>query len=601
MTTAGETPEQAELIEHRVPTPATIKQLYGTAFRCGAPACQKPLYRVSDETGEYILNSRVAHIHARSENGPRWSAEMSEDDNRDASNLIPLCEQHAWEIDATASHFPADLLREWKAAQLAEYQQLQKSWTPTDDEVDEIRQVSFTAKAHGAAAASAHAVAAAARAVGTLSATARKLRRGPAAAATTWRSRRAATAASLVAWDRDGERLYAEPSRMETDQLRQGLLDELTAVRDALEPLQHAVSGELLAVIATDSKIAPWADWIENAAAQVVEASSKWPMPGYCEDDDELEAALENLRAAMIALSAAWRGEPAQEPPVAQDPAGPRQEDSVAQAVREHRELLDSARPWSRVDHRPFDADLYAALVEAATFALAFPELPSFLPIGLTTTTRLAAKVARNADEPTYATLINDAASVQPLAIAVELLSALQIVADKADRDELAAVAQNRAAQLLAEADWTDLHTWTDNSPHTRRLLGRSASLATPESVSSRISTALDQNGDLLPSVLEAMASWQENRDFFDGSKLLGVSQTIDDIAPWFPLARIAAEIRDRLPDIEPSRDDEDDRYQDATQNFAAHVLRIHAKRSQNTEQADVPSMTSPPSDEIRL
>lgn len=50
----------------------------------------KPLYRVSDETGEYILNSRVAHIHARSENGPCWSAEMSEDDNRDASNLIPL-------------------------------------------------------------------------------------------------------------------------------------------------------------------------------------------------------------------------------------------------------------------------------------------------------------------------------------------------------------------------------------------------------------------------------------------------------------------------------------------------------------------------------
>jgi hypothetical protein len=413
VTTADETPQHVEPIEHRVPTPATIKQLYGTAFRCGAPTCQKPLYRVSDETCEYILNSRVAHIHARSENGPRWSPEMSEDDNRGASNLIPLCEEHAWEIDATPSHFSADSLREWKVAQLAEYQKLQRSWNPSDDEVDEIRRVSFTAKAHGAAAASAHAVASAARAVGTFCATARKLRRGPATAAAAWRRQRAVTASSLIAWDSDGERVYAEPSRIETDQLRQSLLAGLSAVRDALEPLHHTVSGELLAVIATESKVVPWAEWIENAAAQVVESASNWPEPGYCEDDDELEAALDNLRNAMIALSAARRGEPAQEPPVATEPVGRQPEDRMAQALREHSALLDSARPWSRVDHRPFDADLYSALIDTATFALALPDVPSWIPLGLTTTTRLAAKVARNADDAIYVTLIDDAAAVR--------------------------------------------------------------------------------------------------------------------------------------------------------------------------------------------
>ncbi|MET8160319.1 hypothetical protein ABZT47_28505 [Sphaerisporangium sp. NPDC005289] len=69
---------------------------------------------------------------------------MSEEANRDASNLIPLCETHAWEIDQTPQHFTADMLREWKREQLAEYQTLQRSWTLTDAEVTEVFTVSFT-------------------------------------------------------------------------------------------------------------------------------------------------------------------------------------------------------------------------------------------------------------------------------------------------------------------------------------------------------------------------------------------------------------------------------------------------------------------------
>ncbi|WP_018802531.1 hypothetical protein [Salinispora arenicola] len=131
-------------IEHRTPTDGTIKQLYGTAWRCGEPTCKKPLYRLSDDTGEFILNSRIAHIHARSQGGPRWDPDMSEAANRDASNLIPLCEAHAWEIDQTPQHFTADILREWKKQQLAEYQTVQRSWTLTDAEVTDVVTVSFT-------------------------------------------------------------------------------------------------------------------------------------------------------------------------------------------------------------------------------------------------------------------------------------------------------------------------------------------------------------------------------------------------------------------------------------------------------------------------
>ncbi|MEV7231212.1 hypothetical protein AB0M79_29970 [Polymorphospora sp. NPDC051019] len=131
-------------IEHRTPTEGTIKQLYGTAWRCGEPTCKKPLYRLNGDTGEYILNSRIAHIHARSQGGARWDPGMSEAANRDASNLILLCDTHAWEIDQTPQHFTADMLREWKKTQLAEYQTLQRSWSLTDAEVTDVFTASFT-------------------------------------------------------------------------------------------------------------------------------------------------------------------------------------------------------------------------------------------------------------------------------------------------------------------------------------------------------------------------------------------------------------------------------------------------------------------------
>ncbi|SMC95001.1 hypothetical protein SAMN05660733_02854 [Lentzea albidocapillata] len=70
-------------------------------FRCAKPDCSKPLYRMNNETGETILNGRVAHIHPRRRGGPRWKDEMTAEDNRSADNLLLLCEEHAFEIDDT--------------------------------------------------------------------------------------------------------------------------------------------------------------------------------------------------------------------------------------------------------------------------------------------------------------------------------------------------------------------------------------------------------------------------------------------------------------------------------------------------------------------
>ena len=130
-------------VEHPEPTNATVKQLYGTALRCGRPGCMQALYRLSD-TGERVLNSRVAHVHARRENGPRWNPAMTGDENRSCDNLIVLCLEHASEIDITPEHYPADMLREWKRVQVTTQERAAKSLPPlTDAEADEVIRLSF--------------------------------------------------------------------------------------------------------------------------------------------------------------------------------------------------------------------------------------------------------------------------------------------------------------------------------------------------------------------------------------------------------------------------------------------------------------------------
>jgi hypothetical protein len=108
-----------------------VRQLYGTAFACAEPGCGAPLYRVSDSNGQHVLNSHVAHIHARSEGGPRWDPEMTEADNRGPGNLLLLCQPHAWEID----QFPAGMLRDWKNRQLAEFERLREGWPVSDSDI----------------------------------------------------------------------------------------------------------------------------------------------------------------------------------------------------------------------------------------------------------------------------------------------------------------------------------------------------------------------------------------------------------------------------------------------------------------------------------
>jgi len=102
------------MIEHPPPTPATIRYLYGISTGCAFPDCPEPLYRMVDGLPRRVLNSTLAHIHARREGGPRWDASMSADENRAPENLVLLCRFHSATIDDLEDHYSADELRSWK-------------------------------------------------------------------------------------------------------------------------------------------------------------------------------------------------------------------------------------------------------------------------------------------------------------------------------------------------------------------------------------------------------------------------------------------------------------------------------------------------------
>lgn len=93
--------------------PTTIRRLDKlSGNQCAEPTCLKNLIA---EDGQSII-SKICHIEAASKNGPRWNANMTDDERRDFSNLILLCDEHHTIIDNKDNEpkFPVSLLKKWK-------------------------------------------------------------------------------------------------------------------------------------------------------------------------------------------------------------------------------------------------------------------------------------------------------------------------------------------------------------------------------------------------------------------------------------------------------------------------------------------------------
>ncbi len=504
---------------------------------------------------------------------------MSEEANRSADNLILLCTFHAAEIDATPEHFPADMLRQWKAAQLSAAATADRSWPVSDRDVEEVAHQSFDHHRNAAVSVAASSVAAVARLSTTLVETGRTLRRGPDAVARAWQDMRAEATRTMPVFDLNGERLPVEPSRYDTQRYCSALQQALSEAVQRLEPVAMQVVAEVHAVRAVDPPLAPYCDWIEGAVRAVLEAASQWPGNPPQDDDGVWPDATAELLRASSALAARWRGDPAPEPPPPPPiPPQPEEELAVDRLMREHRALLDRARPWARVDHRPYDADLYGRLVAATTIATELPDVPALIAVGLDATGRLAARVARNADEETFRDLIAHAGVHRPLAAAATLLHHLMLAAQRAGRSVLETEAAGRATELLRAEKWQDADAWTSNRLHMRKVLGWTASVTSNSEVQATLRTALDHDPHLLlPRVLDGLAQWIQQLDPDYATK--GLTSDIDSLPAWLPTDSLVSAIHSVLPHVQPADEDDSRRYTDETERLASRVLWLATTR----------------------
>jgi len=83
-------------------------------WQCSYPKCNSPTVGpAADPTRLYNLGA-ACHITAAAPGGPRYDADMLEEQRRHPSNGIWMCQTHAKEIDDDVVEHPADLLRQWK-------------------------------------------------------------------------------------------------------------------------------------------------------------------------------------------------------------------------------------------------------------------------------------------------------------------------------------------------------------------------------------------------------------------------------------------------------------------------------------------------------
>lgn len=93
--------------------PSTIRKLdLLSGNQCANPSCSNKLIARDGET----LISKICHIEAVSNNGPRFNSKMDDDERRGFDNLILLCDECHSIIDniANVPKYPVKLLKEWK-------------------------------------------------------------------------------------------------------------------------------------------------------------------------------------------------------------------------------------------------------------------------------------------------------------------------------------------------------------------------------------------------------------------------------------------------------------------------------------------------------
>jgi hypothetical protein len=475
---------------------------------------------------------------------------MSSEENRAPKNLLLMCIPHSFEIDTDEIRFPADLLREWGKAQRQEYLDVRQAWTLNDDQVADIVRLSFDSPTIAAAVITGI-VEAAERAIRRTEST----RTGPAAAAAAWREVRARTRGMMFGRDSEtGERVYAEPSRAEQDRHGALVLEQLEAVRAELEPLIEDVQAKTATARHTNPATEQWCDWVTRAAEELLAAASTWQWKPPYEDDNRLDEAATDLRAAATVLAAALRGEDPDPAPVPPSPPGPDPGAAAfAKARARHLDLLERGRAYAYVETNPYDPDLRTEVAEAAREVTAVPPVWSSTEYRLDTAGRVAASLTKNATDSQVIDVIDEDRTRRPLVAAAALLSELWRAMTDAGRDTLADRARDALLAELNANDWATEDGWVENTINGAFMFQYWAHWRTPDEPKTALADALVAAPERLDDVILGCAQWMEQRPSFDEPGPVSAVPTYRELPPWFPTEAVVATAATRYPQVRPA------------------------------------------------
>ena len=539
---------------------------------CYYPSCKTQILEFID--GEPFVNYEIAHIRD-AKPGNRYDPTMTDDGRRAFANLVLLCKPHHTLVDKThPDRFSVEDLQQWKADREGTGIEALKGLRGlTEERLEEL--IIETVATAGDVSRSA-AVVGVAKGAAQLAASVRESRKAVALEVAKWRQTWERTRASLLAWDPDtGERLYAEPPAIETDRHRRAVAAALEAAVSGATSFVSTVRAEVAAVRATSVQLRPWCDDVLRAVEGVVEAAQRWPTPPPFEDDAVLADSLADLKHAVDALTAKWRGEDVPEP-IPPEPAPETTESDEARALREHAELLEDTSHYLRAERLPYKRDLAMQLLNATTFAASIPPVPSLWPYGLDTTASLVAAVTRNADATEFGEVL-DRCVAGPILEGVCVARHLQAVAELAGDATSAQRASDAVAGLLRRADWSDDRFWEEVEVYGRDLLSIDAATKTPEQTAFRLETAFRERPEILPRLIRSCAEWVEQRDIRDPSGVLGWRRRYSGLPTWLPAAAVANAIHAAYPHIAAESEPREDA--DQTERLAAQIL-YHATSS---------------------
>jgi len=275
----------------------------------------------------------------------------------------------------------------------------------------------------------------------------------------------------------------------------------------------------------------------------------------------------EELSRALDALSAKWRDEDAVAPTPAPEPPADPEADPATKARAAIAALATQARPWVRVETRSCDPQLYDALVTALPYAATLPPVPSNLGIRLVDVAELAACVARNAEDDVVIERIEEAARLEPLAVAFALLNNLKKVATETGQAASAGHAAELSEALIAGQSWSDPEPWEANLLHCRMLLDMTVRQKSSDRVATMVSEALPALTST--GVLLAIAEWREQYASLDFRGPGRPAPYVGQLPEWLPRDELEVAVRAEWPDL--SSDDLDSG--DVEKRLAAEFL----------------------------